>query len=485
MPSALSLRNISRQFGTVTALRAVTFELAVGEVHALLGENGAGKSTLMKVAFGLVRPDSGSIAVDGIPVQLRSPVEARRAGIGMVHQHFTSISALTVWENVALTAGWSVRRPGVVAERVHALAQHAGLALDPRSIVRDLTAGLKQRLEVLKAIAADARILLLDEPSSVLSPAEAEQFLGQITAFKALGISTVLITHKLSEALGVADTVTVLRHGSVVHHGPIRETNARTLARHLLGEVSIDRPQLPPPVPGNIVVRASQLSVDRLGVGGTGLRRATFSARAGEVIGIAAIEGNGQRELLRAIAGLVRVAGGSLEVTAPVALVPEDRTSEALIGDFTLAENLVLSQGRSAPWIHGPWIDWPDVHARTRELIERFEVRASGSAMLARELSGGNQQRLVIAAALERRPAVLVAENPTRGLDFKASADVHERLRATAAAGVAVIVYLADLDELLAVADRVVVLTAGIAHEMTPGASRTAIGRLMLAGPEE
>ena len=206
--------------------------------------------------------------------------------------------------------------------------------------------------------------------------------------------------------------------------------------------------------------------------------------RAGEVVGIAAVEGNGQRELLRAIAGLARPASGRIAVEAPVALIPEDRTSEALIGDFSLAENLVLSQGQSAPWIRGPWIDWAKAQHRTRELIEQFGVRASGSETAARGLSGGNQQRMVVASALERRPAVLVAENPTRGLDIRATADIHDRLRAAAAGGVAVVVHLADLDELLSLADRIVVLAAGVAHAMPPEASRESIGGQMLAGAD-
>ena len=482
MSSILTLRGITKQFGSVVALRAVDFTLAAGEVHALLGENGAGKSTLMRVAFGLVRPDSGLIAINGTEQQLRSPVAARRAGIGMVHQHFTSISALSVWENVALTAGWSIARPKLVEERVRALAQRVGFDLDPRSRVGDLSAGLKQRLEVLKAIAADARILLLDEPSSVLSPTDAEQFLTQLTAFKKLGISSVLITHKFSEALAAADSVTVLRRGEVVHSGPISTTDATSLARHILGELPPDRPRLAAASPGEIRVRMESLAVHRLGASGSGVRHATLVARSGEVVGIAAVEGNGQRELLRAIAGTAHAESGRIDVTAPVALIPEDRTSEALIGDFSLTENLVLSQGRSAPWVRGPWIHWREAHERTEQMIEQFGVRASGSEMPARDLSGGNQQRMVIAAALERQPAVLVAENPTRGLDFKATAEMHQRLREAAVAGVAVIVHLADLDELMSVADRIVVLAAGVATEMPAGAPRDSIGRQMLTG---
>ena len=484
MPSALTLRGINKKYGAVSALREVAFDLAQGEVHALLGENGAGKSTLMKVAFGLVQPDAGAIAIHGVEHRLESPAAARRAGIGMVHQHFTSIPALRVWENVALTAGWSIARPKVVEERVRELSRRVGFDLDPRSVAGDLSAGLKQRLEVLKAIAADTSILLLDEPSSVLSPTDAEQFLSQVRAFKSLGIASVLITHKISEALAIADTVTVLRRGSVVHSGPIRDTSEAELARHVLGESPAQRSRLPSAVPGEIRVRLDALAVPRLGTSGSGLRQATLIVRAGEVVGIAAVEGNGQRELLRAIAGLARPESGRIAVEAPVALIPEDRTSEALIGDFSLAENLVLSQGKSAPWIRGPWIDWAKAQHRTRELIEQFGVRASGSETAARGLSGGNQQRMVVASALERRPAVLVAENPTRGLDIRATADIHDRLRAAAAGGVAVVVHLADLDELLSLADRIVVLAAGVAHAMPPEASRASIGGQMLAGAD-
>ena len=484
MPSALSLRGITKRFGSVVALRGVDFELAAGEVHALLGENGAGKSTLMKVAFGLVRPDAGITSIQGIPKRLDSPVAARRAGIGMVHQHFTSIPALTVWENVALTAGWPISRPRVVAARVSALAQQVGFELNPGSRVRDLSAGLKQRLEVLKAVAADARILLLDEPSSALSPADTEQFLARITAFKALGISSVLITHKLSEALAIADTVTVLRRGQVVHSAPARSLDASKLARHMLGGEPPATPRRSAAAPGVVRVRLESLAIPRLGASGSGLRNATMTVRAGEVVGIAAVEGNGQRELLRAIAGMAKTEGGRIEIAEPVALIPEDRTSEGLIGDFSLAENLVLSQGRSAPWIHGPWIHWQGARERTLQLIEQFGVGASGSEMQARGLSGGNQQRMVIAAALERQPLVLVAENPTRGLDFRATDEIHARLQAAAAAGVAVIVHLPDLDELMSIADRIVVLAAGVTTEMPVGATREAIGRQMLAGAD-
>jgi simple sugar transport system ATP-binding protein len=478
---ALELRGISKHFGTVEALRGVDFTLEAGEIHALLGENGAGKSTLMKAAFGLVRPDEGRIAVDGNRVRLRDPVDARRLGIGMVHQHFTSIPAFTVLENVALSAGWALKR-AVAMERLSVLSDRTGLGLDPGARVEQLSAGLKQRLEVLKALAADARILLLDEPSSVLSPAETDSFLALVQGLRAQGVSSVLITHRLAEALAVASRVTVLRRGSVVHSGPISGQTPVSLAGFMLGEAGPASEPRVARVAGEVRVRMDEVSVPRIGGSGAGLYRASFTARGGEIVGIAAVEGNGQREFLRGLAGLATPRSGTLEVDRPVSFIPEDRSSEGLIGELSLTENLAVSQGRSAPWVRGPWIDWPAAAARSRELIESYGVRATGPQALASSLSGGNQQRYIIAAALERRPRVLVAENPTRGLDLRATAEVHERLRDAAREGVAVIVHLADLDELLDLADRIAVLANGVLVELPPGTDRTLIGRHLLGG---
>jgi simple sugar transport system ATP-binding protein len=482
MLPVLELRGIRKRFGQVEALAGVDFTLNQGEIHALLGENGAGKSTLMKVAFGLVEPDAGGVAIGGTAIRLGDPAAARRLGVGMVHQHFTSIPAFTVAENVALTAGWRLR-PRQALERVRRLGKDTGLLIDPTLLVSDLSAGLKQRLEVLKALAADARILLLDEPTSVLSPPDAEALLRGVQEFRARGVATVLITHKLREAVAIADRVTVLRRGRVVHTGPVRDETAERLAGYMLGEPMSGEPPRRPsagPSTGEVRVRAEGLAVERLGGSGTGLRSASLSVRSGEVVGVAAVEGNGQRELLRAIAGLTRPASGRLEAARPSGFIPEDRSTEALIGEFTLTENLVLSQGSSAPWIRGPWVDWERAERRTADLIESFAVRASGPGAPAASLSGGNQQRMVIAATLERRPAVLVAENPTRGLDFRAAGEVMDRLRAAATDGVAVVVHLSDLDELLAVADRIVVLADGVLLDVPPDASRDEIGRRML-----
>ena len=479
MTAALALTGISKRYGAVTALQDVAFELAPGEIHALLGENGAGKSTLMKIAFGLVSPDAGSIMLHGAPVRLRDPTDARRYGIGMVHQHFTSIPAFSVAENVALAAGW---RPGrkAVAERVSQLSEQTGLLLDPDAIVVNLSAELKQRLEVLKALAAGARILLFDEPSSVLPPREVSALLAMIAGFRDRGIASVLITHKLDEALSIADRVTVLRRGVVVHHGPVRGESAATLATHMLGSAPPARGRRPPAKEGEVRVALAGVVVRPL-AGGSGLCGVTCTVRGGEILGVAAVEGNGQRELLRGIAGLAPLASGTRTVAAPVAFIPEDRISEGLIGPFSLTENLVLARGRDAAWINGPWVDWPGARRRAGELITEYGVRAGGPDAAAASLSGGNQQRMLVAAALDKQPAVLVAENPTRGLDLRATAEIHERLRDAAGRGVAVVVHLADLDELLEVASRIVVLSNGILTEMPAASGRDRIGHQMLA----
>lgn len=478
-PPLLQLSGITKHFGALEALRDVTFTLGQGEVHALLGENGAGKSTLMNIAVGLLPADSGTIAVDGQVRQLRSPLDSRRLGIGMVHQHFTSIPALTVAENVALATGWSLRG-AELHKRVHAAAMRIEWDLDPLAPVSTLSAGMKQRLEVVKALAADARILLLDEPSSVLSPPDAEALLALIAGLKPRGVSSVLITHKLAEAINVADRVTVLRRGRVVHTGPAGETDAQALARHMLGA-----PPPPPPVKrartsGRTVIDVDGLAVRRPGLADRGLKEASFKAQAGEVLGVAAVEGNGERELLRCLAGLIRPSAGRVTVTGPVSFIPEDRTTEALIGEFTLTENLALSQGASAPWARRGWLDWTRVGKRCADLIDQFGVRAAGPETIARSLSGGNQQRMVIAGALERKPSVIVAENITRGLDFSATAAMHARLRDAADAGACVVLYLADLDELLEVADRILVVANGIVSEPSLELNRAEIGRRML-----
>jgi ABC-type uncharacterized transport system ATPase subunit len=482
---ALELQGIHRRFGSVHALRGADFTLLPGEVHALLGENGAGKTTLMHIAAGLVQPDAGIVRVEGVVRTALSPRAARRLGIGVVHQHFTSIPALTVAENVALAAGWPVA-PAALRGRVRETSERAGLPLDPGARVELLSVALRQRLEIVKALAAEARILLLDEPTAVLAPAEVEDLLGVIRRFTAAGGSAVLITHKLDEALAAADRVTVLRQGKVVLTGRIAETSAGALASAMIGEGAGER-GIEPMAPAAraldaTLVRLEGLDVAREGGLGIALRGATLTVMAGEIVGVAAVEGNGQRELLRAIAGRLHSLRGFRQVADPVAFIPEDRTTEGLIPEMTLTENIVLGSSRAEPWLRGRTVDWRAAEARTAALLEELAVSAPGPWVPAASLSGGNQQRLVVGRELSRQPAVVVAENPTRGLDIRATAAIHARLRRVAKDGAAVVFHSSDLDEVLALSSRIIVVRRGGLIEAPRGAARDELGALMLAG---
>lgn len=468
------------------ALRGADFTLRAGEVHALLGENGAGKTTLMHVAYGLVAPDAGSVAIDGVAVRVGSPREARRLGIGMVHQHFTSIPALSVAENVALETEWPLR-PRELNERVAALALRLGMPLDPRVRAESLSVGMLQRLEIVKALASDARILLLDEPTAVLAPQEADELLAIVRRFAAAGGSAVLITHKLREALSAADRVTVLRDGAVVLSGATDAQSAGSLAAAMIGspggaragvetasrQARISSERGPP------LVHVAGLVVRDEG-GAAALRDGELRVYAGEIVGIAAVEGNGQRELLRAVAALAEPSSGTLQVAQPVAFIPEDRTQEGLIPALSLTENFVLGVLDRLPLASGLRIGWREARRRTAELLVRADVRAPGPAAAAATLSGGNQQKFIVARALETTPRVIVAENPTRGLDLQATAAVHAQLALAASGGAAVIVHSTDLDEVLALATRVVVVAAGRLRPAPPDADREVVGRLML-----
>ena len=479
----LRLEGIEKRYGPVHALRGADFTLYPGEVHALLGENGAGKTTLMQVADGLVRPDAGRIRVGDADRSALTPSEARRLGIGMVHQHFTGIPAFTVAENVALATGWRVT-PGALRERVRQAGERIGLPLDPDVRTGRLSVGLKQRLEIVKAVAADARILLLDEPTAVLAPAEVAELLDVIRRFTASGGAAVLITHKLDEALAAADRVTVLRRGAVVVQALRGELDPGGLAAAMIGGEPV--PWSPGAVPsrtdGPPAIRAEALEVARESGYGLALRQGSLEVHPGEIVGVAAVEGNGQRELLRAVAGRVHPLRGRLEVARPVAFIPEDRTSEGLIPELTLTENVVLGSGTDEPWTRGGRIDWRAAERYTAELLRAYDVVAEGPHAPASSLSGGNQQKVVIARELSRRPRVVVAENPTRGLDLRATAAVHARLREAAEAGAAVLVHSSDLDEVLELAGRVLVVSRGVVAEPGAAAGREEIGAMMLAG---
>ena len=476
----LALEGITRQYGALKALDRASFSVNAGDVHALLGENGAGKSTLMKIAFGLDQPNTGTISIDGTRTVLRSPRVAMARGIGMVQQHFALVEAMTVAENVQL--GDNRRFDlGATASLIRRISEDAGLPLDPDARVSTLSVGAQQRLEIVKALARESSTLILDEPTAVLPPSEAADLLRWIRRFADAGGTVILIAHKLREVLSVADRVTVLRRGASVLTAAAGEVTEQTLASAMLGTVSTGaavgdsaaRRAMAGEAAITLVAAAAQ---DALGV--ERLRDASLTVRGGEIVGIAAVEGSGQRELLRLIAGRITPTRGTVRVPSNVGFVPEDRHRDAVILDATLTENVAL---RGASDRRGR-MPWKALKAEATALMQTRDVRAADAGVSMRTLSGGNQQKLVIARELAGAPAALVVENPTRGLDIRATVDVHAALRSARDAGTAVVVYSSDLDEVLALADRVIVVAAGTTRDV--GRERNAVGQAMLAGAQ-
>jgi simple sugar transport system ATP-binding protein len=482
---ALTLHGIDKRYGATQALTSASVRVRAGTVHALLGENGAGKSTLMRIAYGLEHPDAGAIRVHGIDARLGGPADAIALGVGMVHQHFTLVPVMTVAENVAL-GGHGVLDLRDTAIGLRELCERTGFTLDPNVRVERLSIAAQQRVEIVKALMRRARLLILDEPTAVLPPAESAELLRWLRSFADEGNAVVLITHKLREALSVADDVTVLRHGRTVLAVRRPQASTESLTQAMLGfSNGEDRIERPPPMvsvrtqnpTATPLFRAEHLTLtDAHGV--VRVREATFTIGAGEIVGVAGVEGGGQRELLRALAGRHPIAAGTLRRPPVVGFVPEDRHRDAVLLDRRLVENVAL---RGAGARRGV-IDWSALDARTESLMRAFDVRAAGSGALMRSLSGGNQQKLVLARELDVEettgPRAIVAENPTRGLDVRASAEVHARLRAARDAGAAVIVYSSDIDEVLLLSSRVLVVFDGSVREAP--LERDAIGRLML-----
>lgn len=459
-PSSLSLRGIGKRFGSTVALDGAELTVRAGTLHALLGENGAGKTTLMRLAFGILRPDAGTIALDGIDRRWRSSAEAITAGVGMVHQHFLLIPAMTVAENVALGDRGFFRgfEPQAAADRVRRIGEQTGLALDPAARAGNLPVGAQQRLEIVKALARDVRLLILDEPTAVLSPRESQELYAWLRAFVGRGRTVVLITHKVREALAVADDVTVLRQGRSVLSAQVSGLSADAVVRALLGEQTGEdtaEPRATNATGGPVLSLERGTVVDSRGV--TKLREASLEVRAGEIVGIAGVEGSGQYELLRVLAGRLVPTVGVVRLPNRIGFVPEDRLRDALIPKMTLVENLALKEAASARGV----MRWREYGTRTSVTVRDHDVRTSGVMSLAMALSGGNQQKFVLGRELEGSPEALVAENPTRGLDIRATAQVLSRLRAARTSGVALAVYSSDLDEVLSIADRMLVCFEG------------------------
>jgi len=451
-------------------------------VHALLGENGAGKSTLMRVAFGLVHADAGQIERDGGVLVRHTTRDAIAAGVGMVHQHFELVPAFTVAENAAL-GGRGPFRANDAEAVVQRVSQATGLLIDARARVRDLSVGAQQRAELVRALAHDARVLILDEPTSVLTPSEAEELYGWMRRFAAGGGSVVLITHKVREALAVADEVTVLRRGRTVLEGRARDLHEGAVVTAIVGEAPLDSRSAGVAAPSGDVVFAlrSAAVLDARGV--PLLRPTSLTVRRGEVLGVLGVDGAGHRELLRLLAGRLEPTSGEVVRPRRVGFVPEDRLHDAVIPEFTLVENRTLADAATVRGV----ISWPRETAATQNLLEVFDVRARAADSRMHELSGGNQQKFVIGRETTLAPSALVAENPTRGLDVRAAARVWAAVHELAfERGGAAVVYSADMDEILGLTRRIVVCHAGSVVEVLPPADladRTPYARALVGAP--
>ena len=493
--TAVEVRGLGKRFGPVTALRDARLTALAGEVHGVLGENGAGKTTLLSILAGLVRADEGEIRLKGEAVTIDSPREARSLGVGMVHQHFALVPAFTVLENLML--GW----PGhplllpraLITERARSLERETGLQVPLDARVETLGVGERQRAEILKVLLQDPSILILDEPTAVLSPAEVEGFLGLVRSLAAQGTAVLMVAHKLDEILAVAERVTVLRRGETVLEAPRGEVDAASLARAMVGretagslvhlrEAAASAEKRPHPGQEPVAELRDVRVEDLRGV--TRLQDVSLQVRPGEIVGVAGVEGNGQRQLARVLAGELEVAAGDVRLPPEPAFIPQDRRSEGLVEDFDLTENLALRLHRWPAFRRGPLVDWSALSATTRESLATFSIRAEGPGVRAGTLSGGNQQRVVLARELAGDPAFLVAENPTRGLDVAGESFVHEtlrRLRDRADDPTGIVLISTDLDEVLALADRFFVMVRGRLIPVDPGPElRERMGSRML-----
>ena len=502
-PLVLELRGITKRFPGVLANDRIDFDLYRGEVHALLGENGAGKSTLMNILYGLYSGDEGEIWIKGKRVQMRSPRDAIENGIGMVHQHFMLIPVMTVAENVVLAdeprAGGVLLDYGVAERRVKELADRFKFAINPRARIENISVAQQQRVEILKALYRQADILILDEPTAVLTPQEARELFDILRGLTEQGLAVIFISHKLDEVLEISDRITVLRRGKKVDTIPRAGATEEGLARMMVGREVLLRVDKTPSQPGEPALVVEDLIVhdDR---GLEAVRGVSFEVRTGEIVGIAGVDGNGQTELIDALAGLRRPTSGRVlirgkDVTHESARaclehglghIPEDRQRRGLVLEFTLAENLALHEYRHEPFSYAGWLRPRRMIEAARNLLRKFDVRGGGPTTRASSLSGGNQQKVVLAREVERNPRVLLAAQPTRGLDVGAIEFVHRRLVEERDEGRAILLVSFELDEILSLSDRILVIYEGeIVGEYPPTVSQEELGVAMTGGTRE
>jgi general nucleoside transport system ATP-binding protein len=496
--TGLRLRGITKRFGNLVANDSIDLDITPGEIHCLLGENGAGKTTLMNVLYGLLPPDAGTVSIDGVEHVPANPKEAIAAGIGMVHQHFMLVEVFSVAENLILgredsTAG--LLNMGQARRTVQRLSERYGLDVDPGALIEDLPVGVQQRVEILKALANDAKYLILDEPTAVLTPQEIDQLMAVMHSLRDEGKAIVFITHKLREVRAIADKITVIRHGKVV--GTARPTDSESdLAELMVGravQLVLDKKPASPTHEPRLVLKDVSVASPN---GTLAVRDLDLEVFGGEIVCIAGVQGNGQTELAEALLGATPVSGGSVRldgkpltglspretIDAGLGFVPEDRRQHGCVGTFTVAENLILNHYDEPPYARGIALDLSKVRQNAAHRIDEFDIRTHSIEAPVSSLSGGNQQKVVLARELSRPLALLVACQPTRGLDVGAVEFVHKRLVDERDRGTAVVIVSTELDEVVALADRIAVMYRGrIVGIVPPDTSREVLG-LMMAG---
>ena len=501
----IELRNITKRFGAVLANDKVTIKVAPGTIHAIVGENGAGKSTAMRIAYGFYTSDGGEILINGEPREIRNPHDAIALGIGMVHQHFMLLEPMTVAENIVLGS-----EPGSAvsldlkkaAAEIRKVSTEFGLSVDPNATIESLSVGQQQRVELLKVLYRHAQLLILDEPTAVLTPQEVEEFFVILRNMREQGKTIVIITHKLSEVLAISDDVTVMRDGKVVGEVKTSETNAADLARMMVGREVLLRVEKPDANAGASVLAVQDLTIGTR-EGTKKLDHVSFDVRSGEIVGIAGVEGNGQTELIEALAGLIPGShiSGTISFAGQnianldarkrkelgIAHVPEDRHRRGLLLDSSLSENTILGVHYRRPAVTGPGnviLDHKAILSRTEQVIRDFDVRPPNPVLHARALSGGNQQKLIIGREFELPPKLLLVSQPTRGVDIGAIEFIHRKIVALRDSGCAVLLVSAELEEVTALSDRLLVIHSGqIVGEVDPKVtSNEEIGLMMTGG---